>query len=222
MSPCFPALLSFLLSLLLSFLLSFLKALARSRATRSPCISLYLPLFVSPSQLSLKAGLLEMERIYITLESELSVTSTLVDQLLQAVERYGAMESSLRGMVAMVQVPPPIYLALPQPPPCPKPCPVSRISPPLADPPPRPPRRFPIVQRDEHEEVDETELEVLERDIALLLLQLGLSTADAAQETFSWSRSREALKANLNKAVSTPAACCHCCHCCHCSCEHSA
>ena len=50
-------------------------------------------------ELSLKAALLEMERIFITLESELSVTSTLVDQLLQAVSRYGALEASLRGMV---------------------------------------------------------------------------------------------------------------------------
>lgn len=108
-------------------------------------------------ELSLKAALLEMERIYITLESELSVTSTLVDQLLKAVERYGTMESSLRGMVA-------------------------------------------FVQRDEHAKVDEDELDALERDIALLLLQLGLTTADSTQEAFSWSRTREAITLNLNKA----------------------
>ena len=50
-------------------------------------------------ELSLKVAFLEMERIFITLESELRASSTLVDQLLSVVERYGAMETSLRGMV---------------------------------------------------------------------------------------------------------------------------
>ena len=109
------------------------------------------------TELSLKAALLEMERIYITLESELSVTSTLVDQLLQAVERYGGMESSLRGMVGMVQ-------------------------------------------KEMHANVNSTELEVLERDISLLLLQLGLTAADSTTEAFSWSRTREQISVNLNKA----------------------
>ena len=109
------------------------------------------------TELSLKAALLEMERIYITLESELSVTSTLVDQLLQAVERYGGMESSLRGMVGMVQ-------------------------------------------KEMHADVNGTELEVLERDISLLLLQLGLTAADSTTEAFSWSRTREQISVNLNKA----------------------
>ena len=37
-------------------------------------------------ELSLKAALLEMERIYLVLESELSLTSALVDQMLTVVE----------------------------------------------------------------------------------------------------------------------------------------
>ena len=108
------------------------------------------------TELSLKAALLEMERIYITLESELSVTSALVDQLLQAVERYGIMEEKLRTMVS-------------------------------------------CVQRDEHEKVDNKQLQLLEADIALLLLQLGLATADSKQEAFSWDRSREQLSVNMKK-----------------------
>jgi len=54
-------------------------------------------------ELSLKSALLEMERISLTLESELSLTSSLVDQLLRAVEGYGELESSLHAMVADVQ-----------------------------------------------------------------------------------------------------------------------
>ena len=50
-----------------------------------------------------QSSLLEMERIYITVESELSLTSSLVDQLLQAVERYGELEGALRSMVMLVQ-----------------------------------------------------------------------------------------------------------------------
>ena len=50
-------------------------------------------------ELSLKVAFLEMERIFITLESELRASSTLVDQLLSVVERYGSMEASLRTMV---------------------------------------------------------------------------------------------------------------------------
>ena len=108
-------------------------------------------------ELSLKAALLEMERIYITLESELSLTSALVDQLLSAVERYGEMEASLRGMIA-------------------------------------------LVQEDAHEDVDEAQLQRLETDIAFLLLQLGLTTADSKQESFSWARTREQTSVTLNKA----------------------
>jgi len=108
-------------------------------------------------ELGMRAALLEMERIYLTLESELSLTSALVDQLLQAVQRYGEMEASLRGMVALVQA-------------------------------------------DRHEEIDDAQLDRLETDIAFLLLRLGLATADAKQESFSWSRSREALSVNLKKA----------------------
>jgi len=54
-------------------------------------------------ELGLKSMLLELERIYITLDSELSVSSSLVDQLLQAVERYGQMEAGLHEMVSLVQ-----------------------------------------------------------------------------------------------------------------------
>ena len=50
-----------------------------------------------------QSALLEMERIYITLESELSLTSSLVDQLLQAVVRYGELETVLHEMVSRVQ-----------------------------------------------------------------------------------------------------------------------
>merc|ERR1719247_1558111 len=53
-------------------------------------------------ELSLKVAFLEMERIFITLESELLASSTLVDQLLAVVEQYGDMEASLRNMVSLV------------------------------------------------------------------------------------------------------------------------
>jgi hypothetical protein len=57
------------------------------------------------------------------------------------------------------------------------------------------------VQRGEHEAVEEEQLEVLERDISLLVLQLGLSTTElaSAEESSSLNRSREALNANLRK-----------------------
>ena len=45
---------------------------------------------------------LETERIFITLESELLASSTLVDQLLAVVEEYASMEASLRNMVSLV------------------------------------------------------------------------------------------------------------------------
>jgi len=54
-------------------------------------------------ELSLKAALLEMERIYLVVEAELRSSSTLTDQLLPMVERYGSVESTLRGMVALVR-----------------------------------------------------------------------------------------------------------------------
>jgi len=109
-------------------------------------------------ELGLKAALLEMERIFITLESELTVTSSLVDQLLEAVERFGEMEDSLRSMVRQVQA-------------------------------------------ERHMEVDDTQLQLLEADIQLLLLQLGLAESSySSGQSLSWSRSRETLKANLNKA----------------------
>jgi len=107
-------------------------------------------------ELSLKSSLLEMERIFITLDSELSVSSSLVDQLLQAVERFGEMESMLREMVS-------------------------------------------LVQNDRHEAVDERSLELLERDIAYMTLQLGLADSSSKQE-FSWERARESLVVNTNKA----------------------
>ena len=53
-------------------------------------------------ELSLKVAYLEMERIFITLESELRASSTLVDQLLAVVEEYASMEASLRNMVSLV------------------------------------------------------------------------------------------------------------------------
>merc|ERR1719247_3351817 len=53
-------------------------------------------------ELSLKVAFLEMERIFITLESELLASSTLVDQLLAVVEEYASMEASLRNMVGLV------------------------------------------------------------------------------------------------------------------------
>jgi len=54
-------------------------------------------------ELSLKAARLELERIFITLESELSSNSALVPELLPAVEQYGQMEESLLQMVKVVQ-----------------------------------------------------------------------------------------------------------------------
>ena len=53
-------------------------------------------------ELSLKVAFLEMERIFLTLESELLASSTLVDQLLAVVEEYASMEASLRNMVSLV------------------------------------------------------------------------------------------------------------------------
>ena len=53
-------------------------------------------------ELSLKVAYLETERIFITLESELLASSTLVDQLLAVVEEYASMEASLRNMVSLV------------------------------------------------------------------------------------------------------------------------
>jgi len=53
-------------------------------------------------ELSLKVAFLEMERIFITLESELLASSTLVDQLLAVVEEYSSIEASLRNMVSLV------------------------------------------------------------------------------------------------------------------------
>ena len=50
-----------------------------------------------------QAARLELERIFITLESELSSNSALVPELLPAVEQYGSMEGSL---ISMVQVTP--------------------------------------------------------------------------------------------------------------------
>ena len=57
-----------------------------------------------------------------------------------------------------------------------------------------------LVRSDDHEGVNDTQLQRLETDIAFLLLQLGLATADAKQESFSWTRSRESLNVNLKKA----------------------
>jgi len=54
-------------------------------------------------ELGLKAALLELERIYVVVEAELRSKSTLTDQLLPMVERYGALEGSVRGMVALVR-----------------------------------------------------------------------------------------------------------------------
>jgi len=53
-------------------------------------------------ELSCKVAFLELERIFITLESELRASSSLVDQLLSVVEKYGAMEASLRSCVQLV------------------------------------------------------------------------------------------------------------------------
>lgn len=54
-------------------------------------------------ELSLKAARLELERIFITLESELSSNSALVPELLPAVKQYGKMEDSLINMVQVLQ-----------------------------------------------------------------------------------------------------------------------
>lgn len=61
------------------------------------------------TELSLKAALLEMERIFLVLQTELnsssalSDTSALTDQLLPMIERYGVLEETLRRMVFFVQ-----------------------------------------------------------------------------------------------------------------------
>jgi len=54
------------------------------------------------TELSLKAARLELERIFITLESELTSNSALVDQLLPSVEQYGSIEDRLVDMVEVV------------------------------------------------------------------------------------------------------------------------
>ena len=44
-----------------------------------------------------------MERIYLTVEGELSSSSALVDSLLPVVEQYGGMERRLRDFAALMQ-----------------------------------------------------------------------------------------------------------------------
>jgi len=108
-------------------------------------------------ELSLRAALLDMERIYIALESELSVNSVLVRQCLPAVEMYGQMETLLRNNVQFVQA-------------------------------------------NDHDLVDETQLQQLEGDIGVLLQQFGLTAADVTDDPFSWTRLRQLFLANLKKA----------------------
>jgi len=106
-------------------------------------------------ELSLKAAVLEIERIFLVLESELRSSSLLTNQLLPMVSRYGHVEGAIADMVKQVQ-------------------------------------------RDEYEAIDDAKLSEIEREIANLLVSLGLQTTE--QESLSWSSSREALRANLNKA----------------------
>jgi len=107
-------------------------------------------------ELSLKAARLELERIFITLESELTSNSALVDQLLDSVERYGAMEGSLVEM-------------------------------------------FETVQQGRHAAVDQELLTSLERDVAQMLLNLGLQ--EGTTEAPSWDRTYETLQANAGRAL---------------------
>jgi len=107
-------------------------------------------------ELSLKAARLELERIFITLESELTSNSALVDQLLDSVERYGAMEGSLVEM-------------------------------------------FETVQQGRHAAVDQALLTSLERDVAQMLLNLGLQ--EGTTEAPSWDRTYETLQANAARAL---------------------
>jgi len=106
-------------------------------------------------ELSLKAALLEMERIFLVLEADLLSSSLLTDQLLPMVRQYGVVEVNIRGMVRQVQA-------------------------------------------NSHAAIDEARLVEVEREIADLLLNLGLQTPE--QEPFSWRSSREAFAVNLNKA----------------------
>ena len=54
-----------------------------------------------------------------------------------------------------------------------------------------------LVRLSRHEEVDEEALQMLEKEIAVLLLQLGLAT-DSGQEQFSWRRTQEVPGGILN------------------------
>ena len=72
-------------------------AARRARATPHPASA-------SPRRRLLPSSqVLEMERIYLTVEGELSSSSALVDSLLPVVEQYGGMERRLRDFAALMQ-----------------------------------------------------------------------------------------------------------------------
>ena len=172
-------------------------------------------------ELSLKSALLEMERISLTLESELSLTSSLVDQLLRAVEvrararvqrrattrndaqrrattRNDASGASARAVWRPLQrggaqVTPPTDACVPPLRAC-APQGYGELESSLH-------AMVADVQAESHERVDEMELQRLERQIGFLLLQLGLTAQDAGTpESFSWERTREAIEVNTKRA----------------------
>ena len=135
-------------------------------------------------ELSLKAALLEMERIFLVLESELRSTSTLTDRLLPMVERYG----TVCGAKEMRR---------------------DRKACPLTPTPNNPPslpqveqdlrRMAALVQKDLHAAVDEERLHRLESEIGDFVLQLGLQGGNPDQESFSCARSREMIAVSMSK-----------------------
>lgn len=116
------------------------------------------------------------ERIYITLESELLVTSALAEQSLTAVERYGRVEASLRELVGRMQRD--------------EAC-----------------RDETECLVDDEQAVADADVMAVEREIAQLLLLLGLNgdddyTSSVSEErgSSSWRRSREELAVSFQRA----------------------
>ena len=145
-------------------------------------------------ELSLKAALLEMERIFLVLESELRSTSTLTDRLLPMVERYGTVrgnqKESQRNRLETFEMKidldgftlaPTFPLSL-----------APQVEQDLR-------RMAALVQKDLHAAVDEDRLHRLENEIGDFVLQLGLQGGNPDQESFSWARSREMIAISMDK-----------------------
>ena len=145
----------------------------------------------TPSRAAGQAARLELERIFITLESELSSNSALVPELLPAVEQYGAMEGSL---VSMVQARAARRAATRPRAAATRAAPTSRSLRYLLL---LPPHAAQVLQQGLHMAIDQDALSMLERDIAQQLLLLGLQ--DQNTEGITLRRLREESEVNLKR-----------------------